>query len=161
MVGGITTYHTSLSHTHDKQTGDGKNYIICAVIHPDRPQFLPSLPPLPLSELYLSSVVVVSSLVLPVSPRVEADAEGEPRAGLQQEAHHLVHALLLGIPEERAGDALLEGRQVLRHETIGLVVLQPPLQQRKEETRLEKIHSPIFMIQTGHNTQTTRSRCCI
>lgn len=76
-------------------------------------------------------MVVVSSLVLPVAPRVEAHPEGDARPGLQQEPHHLVHDLLLGVLEQGASHVLLEGRQVLRHEAIGLVVLQPPLRKHK------------------------------
>jgi len=80
-------------------------------------------------------VVIVGSLVLPVAPRVDADAEGQAGASLQQEAHHLVHALLLSVLKERASDVLFEGRQVLSHETVGLVVLVPPLKAEREREK--------------------------
>ena len=80
-------------------------------------------------------MVVVGSLVLPVAPGVEPDTEGESGSSLQQKPHDLVHDLLLGVHEQGTGHILLEGRQVLRHETLSLVVLEPPLTCAEEAWR--------------------------
>lgn len=74
----------------------------------------------------------MGTIVFPVAPRVEPDAESETGSGLKKETHDLVHDLLLRVLEQRPRHALLKRRQMLCYETISLVVLVPPLQTTKK-----------------------------
>jgi len=105
-------------------------------------------------------------LVLPVTPGVQADGKAQTGPRLLQEAHNLVHHLLLGVLEERGGHVLLEGRQVLRHKTLRLVVLVPPLKTAIGITlqtspfnkqRCQRISSTMHFIFLGKALQSCRS----